>query len=247
VTTAEVTEALDLAMLGALADVVDAATEAFEEYDHTRALEVVESFFWTFTDDYLELIKERAYAGSAPGSPVDAFAEAPGEARSARAALTVALETFLLLFAPVLPFATEEVWSWWREGSVHRAAWPESAGLRVLAPPGAPDGADAPDGPASLSLAPPSPASADPAVFLASAGAALAALRKIKSEAKVSQRTGIASVELLVPESQVAWVRAAERDLRAAGRVRDLRIVSVPDGDGVVIATRGGELIPAEG
>ena len=47
------------------------------------------------------------------------------------------------------------------------------------------------------------PDTPDPVAFLASAGAALAALRKIKSEAKVSQRTEIASVELLVPESQL--------------------------------------------
>jgi valyl-tRNA synthetase len=229
VANAAVTEDLDQAMLSALADVVDAATAAFEAYDHTRALEVVETFFWTFTDDYLELIKDRAYAGSAPGEPVDPFAEASGEARSARAALTIALEAFLRLFAPVLPFATEEVWSWWRSGSVHRATWPESNPLREAAAEGSP---------VSVSGG---------AELLEAAGDALAALRKIKSEAKVSQRTEITTVELLVPESQVAWVRAAERDLRAAGRVRELTIVSVPDGDGTVITTRGSQLVPAEG
>jgi valyl-tRNA synthetase len=229
VASAAVTEDLDQAMLSALADVVDAATAAYEDYDHTRALEVVETFFWTFTDDYLELIKDRAYAGSAPGEPVDPFAEASGEARSARAALAIALEAFLRLFAPVLPFATEEVWSWWRSGSVHRATWPESNPLREAAAEGSP---------VSVSGG---------AELLEAAGDALAALRKIKSEAKVSQRTEITTVELLVPESQVAWVRAAERDLRAAGRVRELTIVSVPDGDGTVITTRGSQLVPAEG
>jgi valyl-tRNA synthetase len=250
VANAAVTEDLDQAMLSALADVVDAATAAFEAYDHTRALEVVETFFWTFTDDYLELIKDRAYAGSAPGEPVDPFAEASGEARSARAALTIALEAFLRLFAPVLPFATEEVWSWWRSGSVHHASWPESAPLREAAAGASPvsvaGGASllASDG---ASLLASDGASLPAASMLSAAGAALAALRKIKSEAKVSQRTEIASVELLVPESQVAWVRAAERDLRAAGRVRNLTITSVPDGEGAVISTRGGELVPAEG
>jgi valyl-tRNA synthetase len=84
------------------------ATKAYEEYDHARALEVTEQFFWTFCDDYLELVKERAYAGDA----------------SAVAALTQAIDVLLRLFAPVLPFATEEVWSWTHEGSVHTAAWP---------------------------------------------------------------------------------------------------------------------------
>ena len=124
VTTAPVTEPLDRAMLAGLAEVVETATAAFEAYDHTRALEVTETYFWTFCDDYLELVKKRAYDGAALGEPMDPFAPCSPGAASARAALTIALDTFLRLFAPVLPFATEEVWSWFREGSIHRAAWP---------------------------------------------------------------------------------------------------------------------------
>src|SRR5690606_25248048 len=118
-----VTEVLDRAMLAGLADVVDAATEALEAYDHTRALDVTETFFWTFCDDYVELVKDRAYGddGGAPGP----------ETVSARTALPLALDTLLRLLAPVLPFATEEVWSWWRQGSVHRAPWPKSSPLRA--------------------------------------------------------------------------------------------------------------------
>jgi len=201
-----VTEPLDRAMLAGLADVVDTATSALNSYDHTKALESVETFFWTFCDDYLELVKARAYDGAAPGEPVDPYAQCTPEAASARAALTIALETFLRLFAPVLPFATDEVWSWWREGSVHRAAWPDAAPLRDAA--GASHSAGAPD-----------------PKLIAVAGAALATLRKIKSEAKVSQRTEIASVDLLVPEAQVAAVNAAKPDLMAAGRVRVMQVI----------------------
>lgn len=104
----EVTNPLDVDMLATLADVVRQATTAYEAYDHARALEVTEQFFWTFCDDYLELVKERAYAGD--GSSV--------------AALREAIDVLLRLLAPVLPFATEEVWSWTHEGSVHTAAWP---------------------------------------------------------------------------------------------------------------------------
>ena len=234
VTDAAVTEPLDRAMLAALADVVDAATAAYEDYDHTRALEVAETYFWQFCDDYLELVKTRGYDGTAPGEPVDASAPCSPGAASARAALTVALDAFLRLFAPVLPFATEEVWSWWREGSVHVAPWPEAAPLRAIATAGIP--ADRSEAMAATS-----------APMLTAVGEALSALRKIKSEAKVKQGTEIASVELLVPASKVPAVETARADLEASARVRSMEIVSVPDGDDAVITTRGAELVPAEG
>ena len=107
------TNPLDRALLAQLADVVAQSTKAFDNYDYARALQLTESFFWQFTDDYVELIKDRAY-----GAAGDA------EQASVLAALATTLDTLLRLFAPFLPFATEEVWSWWRTGSVHRAAWP---------------------------------------------------------------------------------------------------------------------------
>jgi len=189
-----VTEPLDSAVLGALADVVDTATAAFEAYDHTRALEVTETFFWTFCDDYLELVKDRAYGAGTAG---DDGAPLEPEVASARATLAIALDVLLRLFAPVLPFATEEVWSWWRTGSIHRAAWPTSEGLRAAA------------------------ADAD-ADLVRLAGEALAALRKVKSQAKVSQRTEMTLADLAVPAASAARLRAAYGDLRAAGRVQDL-------------------------
>ncbi|GAA4577291.1 valine--tRNA ligase [Planotetraspora kaengkrachanensis] len=148
----EVTEPVDLSMLAQLADAVREATDAFEAYDHARAIEVVERFFWMFCDDYLELVKGRAYGG----------ADAP--AASARVALRRALDTLLRLFAPFMPFVTEEVWSWWRTGSIHLAPWPA-----------------------------PEHGAGDPAV-LSAAGEVLRHVRKAKSEAKVSIRAQAASV-----------------------------------------------------
>jgi len=200
VSLAPVTEPLDKAMLAGLAAVIEAATVALEAYDHTRALEAAESFFWTFCDDYVELVKERAYDGAALGEPIDPFAPCSPNAASARAALTIALDAFLRLFAPVLPFATEEVWSWFNEGSIHRASWPTPERTREAS------------------------AGADPAILIA-AGAAVSALRKIKSDAKVSQRTEIISVDLLIPEAQVDQVNAAKPDIMAAGRVHSLQVI----------------------
>jgi valyl-tRNA synthetase len=119
-TIGAVSAPLDLAMLHRLADVVVEATAAFDAYDYARALERTEAFFWAFCDDYLELVKGRAYEESTSPGPV-----------SARAALAIALSVQLRLLAPVVPFVTEEVWGWWHVGSVHRAPWPD---VEELAP-----------------------------------------------------------------------------------------------------------------
>ena len=128
-----------------------ASTAAFEKYDYARALQLTESFFWHFTDDYVELIKDRAYGAAGE----------EGQA-SVLAALATTLDSLLRLFAPFLPFATEEVWSWWRAGSVHRAPWPSAVAVD--------------DGDTTL---------------LATVGDALCGIRKAKSEAKVKQRTQV--------------------------------------------------------
>jgi valyl-tRNA synthetase len=188
-----VVEPLDRSLLVSLAGVVEEATRELEDYEHAGALERVERFFWSFCDDYLELVKGRSYREGAG-------------AASAAAALRLALETFLRLFAPYLPFVTEEVWSWWREGSIHRAGWPDANALREAAGDG------------------------DPAV-LEVAGAVLGEVRRAKSTAHLSPRDPVARVVVHADAGRLALLAQAEGDVRDAGSVAELS-TSSDAGDG---------------
>ncbi|GII21127.1 valine--tRNA ligase [Planosporangium mesophilum] len=173
---AAVTEPLDRSLLAYLATTVESATAALDGYDHTGALTAAERFFWVFCDDYIELVKERAYAGSP----------------SARATLALALSVQLRLFAPVLPYVTEEVWSWWRYGSVHRAPWPSAREL--------------------------TDAVGDRDVLTVTS-AALHQVRRAKSDRRMSMKTAVPLAEVLGPASQLDLLALAEADLRAAGGI----------------------------
>ena len=179
-TQTEIADPLDRSMLAGLADVVERATEALEGYEHARALELIERFFWGFTDDYLELVKGRAYGGHG--------AEAAG---SAIASLRFALDVLLRLFAPFLPYATEEVWSWWRRGSIHRAPWPTTEGF---------------------------PAGREPVVYEEAAWA-LGEVRKAKALAKRSLRTDVQRLVVRDTPERLKVLRGVERDIAEAGKV----------------------------
>jgi valyl-tRNA synthetase len=177
-----------------LADVVRDATVAFDNYDHTRALELTEQFFWNFTDNHLELVKDRAYGQSGT---------AEGQA-SAVLALRRALHAQLRLLAPFLPYATEEVWSWWQAGSIHRSSWPTAA-----------------DFAADLD------ASHHGLIDLAKV--ALFGVRKAKSDAKVSMRAEVLTATLQAPAAVLSSVRLFEQDLRAVGHIADLALAEADE------------------
>ena len=186
---AQPVDLVDQAMLVKLAEVVDAATVALEQFDYARALERTEEFFWWFCDDYVELVKTRAYGETQDSS-------------SARVSLHRALSIVQRLLAPMLPFATEEVWSWWQTGSIHRATWPTTA--EVLegfnAAPDAVDGLDA--------------------ICLV-----LGAVRRTKTEAKVSQRAEVSKLVITADSHTVSILQSNLLDLRNAGSLQEIDFV----------------------
>ncbi|WRS29361.1 valine--tRNA ligase [Actinomycetaceae bacterium MB13-C1-2] len=209
-----VTVPVDASTLATLADVIERATLAFENYEHSTALEVTETFFWTFCDDYIELVKERAY--NAEG----AWSEE--EAQSARSTLALAIDAMVRLLAPFLAFTAEEVWSWYREGSVHIAPWPTAEPYRRTSTASDPE-------------------------LLESTSAALIQLRRVKSEAKVSPRTPYLSVTVIADESVVGELSKVETDLKAAAKVTGewiLKIADVPEGEVVIDSFELGQAPP---
>jgi len=177
----DVSDPVDASMLARLDAVVAEATSAFAAFDYARALERTESFFWWFTDDYVELVKGRAY-GSRGDAP----------ATSAKAALTTALSTLQRLFAPFLPFTTEECWRWWQPSSIHTADWPSASGI---------------DGDAAL---------LDPVLEV------LARVRRAKTEAKVGQRAAVESLSVTLPDEVAASFDAGRADLADAGSISEI-------------------------
>ena len=179
------THPIDIAMLQKLGDVVNEATAAFEAFDYARALERTESFFWWFCDDYVELVKTRAYATHSEEG-----------ALSARIALRRALSALHRLFAPILPFASEEAWRWWQEGSVHSATWPTFSDL-VRESGWTIHGES----------------------FAATVCHVLSEIRRAKTEAKVSQKATVQSVTITASPAHITVLEQAWPDIADAGSV----------------------------
>jgi valyl-tRNA synthetase len=187
-----VTHPVDKGLLTSLRGLVEDTTRALEDYDYARALQITETFFWSLCDNYLEMVKSRRYGDHGP--------EAAG---SANASLLCALSVLNRLFAPYLPFAAEEVWSWWQPGSVHAAAWPTVGEIdRVAAP------------------------DADAERALEAAIEVLGEIRRVKSLEKRPLKARIESAEVRWHADALRWLQDAEVDVRTAAGVD--RFVYVP-------------------
>jgi valyl-tRNA synthetase len=204
-----VTAAVDRAMLCSLGDLVREATQALENYEYGRAIDLVEREFWGFCDDYLEFVKGRRYGDQGPGA-----------AASANSALIAALSVYLRLFAPYLPFATEEVWSWWKEGSVHHAAWPTEAELAPLMR-GVND--------------------ADQQRW-SYAREVLGEIRKRRSEARQPLKVPIVRAVIADTNARLAYLDVVEADLRAAMRIE---AIERKPADGLSVEVEFGVAPPA--
>ena len=177
---------VDQAMLMRLSEVVDEATTALEQFDYARAIERTEAFFWWFCDDYVELVKMRAYGETQDSS-------------SARVSLQRALSILQRLFAPMLPFASDEVWSWWQSGSIHRAQWPTTSETLM-----------------GFS------ASTDAVAGLDAICGVLASVRRAKTEAKVSQRAEVAKLVITADAKSIKLLQENLGDLRNAGALQEI-------------------------
>lgn len=189
-TPVRVDQPLDRSLLAGLQAVVEDATAAFDSYDHARALERTEAFFWSFCDNYLELVKLRAKGELGPEP-----------AASAGRTLLLALDVLLRLFAPFLPYVTEEVWSWWHhDGSIHRAAWPVVAELAA--------------------------ATGQTAEVYEATCELLGTIRRAKTAAERRPNFPVASLVVADQPDRLALLQAAEADLRQAAAVQQLTWVT---------------------
>jgi valyl-tRNA synthetase len=182
-------EPIDLDLVSSLRELVTESIREFDNYDYARVLERTESFFWNFCDDYVELVKVRAYGS-----------ESETLTNSARATLAVTLSALLRLFAPFMPFVTEEVWSWWREGSIHVTPWPTDDEFAAV------------------------PLNSSSGAYRA-VSTVLGEIRRAKTDAKVSQRAEVTLCRVEASAQFLELLQQAVVDLRGAGTVTDFELI----------------------
>ena len=194
---------VDCAWLAYVSDTVVQARVLFEDYDYSAALALTERCFWQFCDDYIELVKVRAYQQ-----------KSTSEGQSAVASLVLTLNVLLRLLAPILPYITEEVWSWHfaehsGQSSIHRAAWPEISELTAVA--------------------------TGDATMLGLVSQVLEQVRGAKSQAQQSMKCAVKHLTITLPAAQHALLTMAFDDIKASCSV--IGGVTLHDGETVVVDT----------
>lgn len=195
-----VTSELDLAFMNRLRELVVRVSEQYRKFEYSSALKETESFFWnSFTDTYIEMAKARAR-----GEGTD-----EGGRGSALMSLRHGLSVLLRLFAPVLPYITEEVWSWifaaeTGERSIHRAAWPTESEFADFKQPNHQDAFDL-------------------------AVSCLAAINRSKAEAGFSAGRPLDEIAVAANGTTSAKMAGVISDVMAATRAKSYRLEIVND------------------
>ena len=210
---------LDMALVQEMRQVIETCTAAFKRFDYALALNSAEDFFWNYCDHYLELVKVRAY-----------LEEDNPKRRSALAALSWSLKTFLRLFAPIMPFVTEELWaesfaSAGKEQSVHTTAWPDAAEVSCVPLP-------------------------QNGRSFAAAIELIGKIRGAKTEARRNLRWKVKALEISGPPSNHQALQPVLDDVIAGGNVerRAVKLIEVPNCSSgmfdvkVVLAAEEGEM-----
>ena len=195
---------IDQALLSQLEMTVAQATKALNSYDYSRSLEIIETFFWSFCDNYIELEKLRGYGTQEFQDSQETFQYS--DVVSARVTLLTAIETLMCLFAPYMPYATEEVWSWFKDNSVHLKDWPTTSSIE-----------DAKSFWSSEITK--SPASLDPVEYeldLELIYQILSNVRRAKTEAKVSMKAPVLELRVIASHESAIHIRQAKSDLLRA-------------------------------
>ena len=198
-------------MLAKLANLVNDVTAAFEAFNYARAFELTETFFWSFTDDYIELVKARAYGAYGVSASM-----------SARHSLRAAISVLQRLFAPFMPFVAEEVWRWWHTASVHIAPWPSLFELRTASAQRADNAQDAQGTASAQGVVEPSKVGVEPSNMATNV---LRVVRRAKSEAKAPLRTAVERVTVTDTPSNLDVLAQVEDDVKASGHIKELIMV----------------------
>ena len=185
---------LDLSFIANLVEHVDSCTNNFNKFNFAESMMITEKFFWNlFTDNYLELVKNRARQN-----------EDPDEQTSAVATLRLTLSVILRLFAPIVPVIADEVWSWsfakeTGYSSIHLSKWPTKEEISDLIDP-----------------------LQDNELFLITCDA-IRAIRREKTQNGFRLGSEVESIILEGRKSDIERVKLAKNDLMSAARCGKLR------------------------
>ncbi|MGE0793366.1 MAG: valine--tRNA ligase [Candidatus Woesearchaeota archaeon] len=179
-------------------EVVKNSTDYFEAYEFSKSKFEVDNFFWNvFCDYYLEMVKDRVYK-------VDIYGQ---DAKiSAQFTLEKVLLGILKLYAPFIPFVTEEIYSWYfkenEKESIHLTNWPEYEVIYV-------DENSKIAGNLACEI--------------------IGYVRKVKSENKLSQKTEIKAINLSCSEEMRKYIELVENTLKMTLNAQEINFVSISD------------------